>query len=185
MRNFAMTYDEINEMLQALIGGVPHRTANLANAAALLWQELPDVSWAGFYLAEKGVPMFAEGGPAEAPEEGASDAEGSPEEQRMLVLGPFQGRTACIEIPWGRGVCGTAAVTRLTQLVPDVFAFPGHIACDAASRSEIVVPLFDASGAVAGVLDLDSASPARFTEEDAKGLEAFARIIEKEVFGRA
>ena len=156
-----MTYTEINMCLESLIGGVPHRTANLANAAALLYQELPDVSWAGFYMTEKGVPMFAEG------------------------LGPFQGKTACIEIPWGRGVCGTAAQTRKTQLVPDVFAFPGHIACDAASRSEIVVPLFDADGAVAGVLDLDSASPARFTEKDAEGLEAFARILEKEVFGRA
>ena len=156
-----MDYLEINEMLKALIGGVPHRTANLANAAALLYQTLPDVSWAGFYLTETG------------------------EAGQMLVLGPFQGRTACIEIPWGRGVCGTAAETRRTQLVPDVFAFPGHIACDAASRSEIVVPLFDAEGAVAGVLDLDSASPARFTEEDAEGLEAFARILEKEVFHRA
>ena len=156
-----MRYDEINEILKALIGGVPHRSANLANAAALLFQTLPDVSWAGFYLAEEG------------------------EAGRMLVLGPFQGKTACIEIPWGRGVCGTAAAARLTQLVPDVHAFPGHIACDAASRSEIVVPLFDAAGEVAGVLDLDSASPARFTEEDRAGLEAFARILEKEVFGRA
>ena len=186
-----MTYDEINEILKALIGGVPHRTANLANAAALLYQELPDVSWAGFYLAEKGVPMFAEGG-AEATADDVPDAAAgipaadSPEaDGQMLVLGPFQGKTACIEIPWGRGVCGTAAQTRRTQLVPDVFAFPGHIACDSASRSEIVVPLFDAAGAVAGVLDLDSASPARFTGKDAEGLEAFARILEKEVFGRA
>ena len=169
-----MTYTEINMCLESLIGGVPHRTANLANAAALLYQELPDVSWAGFYLTEKGVPLFADGG-----------AEAAPPDGQMLVLGPFQGKTACIEIPWGRGVCGTAAQTRRTQLVPDVHTFPGHIACDAASRSEIVVPLFDANGAVAGVLDLDSASPARFTEEDAEGLEAFARILEKEVFGRA
>ncbi len=156
-----MTYTEINMCLESLVSGVPHRTANLANAAALLYQMLPDVSWAGFYLT-------------------SPTADG-----QMLVLGPFQGKTACIEIPWGRGVCGTAAQTRRTQLVPDVHAFPGHIACDAASRSEIVVPLFDADGAVAGVLDLDSASPARFTEEDAEGLEAFARILEKEVFGRA
>ena len=171
-----MNYSEINEMLQALIGGVPHPTANLANSAALLYQMLPDVSWAGFYLAEKGTPMFAEGGAADLPEEDCG---------KMLVLGPFQGKTACIEIPWGRGVCGTAAKTRTTQLVPDVNAFPGHIACDSASRSEIVVPLFGADGEVAGVLDLDSASPARFNEEDAEGLEAFARIIEKEVLGCA
>ena len=175
-----MTYTEINMCLEALVAGVPHRIANLANAAALLYQELPDVSWAGFYLTEKGMPMFAEGGAEAAPAEDSPSADG-----QMLVLGPFQGRTACIEIPWGKGVCGTAAQTRRTQLVPDVHAFPGHIACDAASRSEIVVPLFDADGAVAGVLDLDSASPARFTEEDAEGLEAFARILEKEVFGRA
>ena len=190
-----MDYLEINEMLKALIGGVPHRTANLANAAALLFQTLPDVSWAGFYLTETGVPMFADGGaedPADSAQgtggeaEDAAAAFGSPADGgQMLVLGPFQGKTACIEIPWGRGVCGTAAETRKTQLVPDVFAFPGHIACDSASRSEIVVPLFGADGAVAGVLDLDSASPARFTEEDAEGLEAFARILEKEVFHRA
>ncbi len=181
-----MTYTEINICLESLVSGVPHRTANLANAAALLYQMLPDVSWAGFYLAEKGVPMFAEGGTEDAPAGAGLPAEDSPAaDGQMLVLGPFQGKTACIEIPWGRGVCGTAAQTRRTQLVPDVHAFPGHIACDAASRSEIVVPLFDADGAVAGVLDLDSASPARFTEEDAEGLEAFARILEKEVFGRA
>ncbi len=168
-----MDHTELQLCLKALTHGVPHRTANLANAAALLFQELPDVSWAGFYLTEEGAPTLAEGGPdPEAAKAG-----------KMLVLGPFQGKTACIEIPWGRGVCGTAAKTRETQLVPDVNAFPGHIACDAASRSEIVVPLFDAAGEVAGVLDLDSASPARFTEEDREGLEGFARILEKEVFG--
>ena len=169
-----MTYSELTMCLEALVKGVPHRTANLANAAALIYQELPDVSWAGFYLAEEGVPLLAEGGPdPEAAKAG-----------KMLVLGPFQGKTACIEIPWGRGVCGTAAAARKTQLVPDVFAFPGHIACDAASRSEIVVPVFDAAGDVAAVLDLDSASPARFTEEDREGLEACVRILEREVFGR-
>ncbi|MBQ6197229.1 MAG: GAF domain-containing protein [Lachnospiraceae bacterium] len=169
-------YSAINEQLKALIEGVPHRIANLANAAALLYQELPDVSWAGFYLAQEGTPSLAEGGIKDLPEEDLG---------RMLVLGPFQGKTACIEIPWGRGVCGTAAKTGQTQLVPDVFAFPGHIACDAASRSEIVVPLFGPDGEVAGVLDLDSAKPTRFDEKDAEGLDAFARIIEKEVFGRA
>ena len=154
-----MDYSEITANLQALTEGVPHQTANLANAAALLYLALPDVSWAGFYLTENNG--------------------------KQLVLGPFQGKPACIEIPWGKGVCGTAAASRSTQLVPDVHAFPGHIACDAASRSEIVVPLFGADGEVAGVMDLDSASPARFTETDREGLEACARILEKEVFGRA
>ena len=174
-----MNYTEINEILKSLIRDVPHKTANLANAAALLYQNLQDVSWAGFYLTEAGEVTIADPHAApEAPSENAlEDTFG-----KMLVLGPFQGKTACIEIPWGRGVCGTAAKTRETQLVPDVFAFPGHIACDSASRSEIVVPLFDRCGEVAGVLDLDSASPARFTQKDREGLEAFARILEKEVF---
>ena len=171
-----MDYPELKMCLKALIEGVPHPVANLANAAALLYQALPAVSWAGFYLAEEGTPTLAEGGPLDP---------SSPDSGKMLVLGPFQGKTACIEIPWGRGVCGTAAKTRSTQLVPDVLSFPGHIACDAASRSEIVVPLFGADGEVAGVLDLDSASPARFTEEDRAGLEACARVLEEEVFGRA
>ncbi len=174
-----MMYADLQMMLQSLIEGVPHKTANLANAAALLYQNLPDVSWAGFYLTEEGEATIAD--PHAAPE---APAENVREDAcgKMLVLGPFQGKTACIEIPWGRGVCGTAAKTRETQLVPDVFAFPGHIACDSASRSEIVVPLFDRRGEVAGVLDLDSALPARFTQEDREGLEAFARILEKEVF---
>ena len=185
-----MMYADLQMMLQSLIEGVPHKTANLANAAALLYQNLPDVSWAGFYLSEEGEVTIAD--PHAAPEDAPADGHGAPEDApaedaredagRMLVLGPFQGKTACIEIPWGRGVCGTAAKTRETQLVPDVFAFPGHIACDSASRSEIVVPLFGSDGEVAGVLDLDSALPARFTQEDREGLEAFARILEKEVF---
>ena len=150
-------YKELNARLQALTEGVTHEIANLANASALLWESLDDINWAGFYRMEAG----------------------------QLVLGPFQGKVACIEIPLGRGVCGTAAALDRTQLVRDVHRFPGHIACDSASRSEIVVPLFGADGEVAGVLDLDSASPARFTKKDAEGLEAFARIIEKEVFGRA
>ena len=156
-----MDYSTMNLQLSALIEGAPHPLANLANAAALLYTSLPDVSWAGFYLAEEN------------------------EGHKLLVLGPFQGKPACIEIPWGRGVCGTAAAEKMTQLVPDVHAFPGHIACDAASRSEIVVPLFDAAGQVAGVMDLDSTSFGRFADEDRRGLEAFARILEKEVFGRA
>lgn len=146
-------YAELNRQLQALIGGVPHRVANLANAAALLYQTLPDINWAGFYLMEG----------------------------QRLVLGPFQGKTACIEIPLGRGVCGTAAEWNETQLVADVHAFPGHIACDCASRSEIVVPL-RAGGEVVGVLDVDSPLPGRFTERDRAGLEDFARILERELW---
>lgn len=136
--------------LRALTEGVPHPIANLANAAALLWENLPDLNWAGSYLREG----------------------------ETLVLGPFQGKTACIEIPLGKGVCGTAARTNRTQLVPDVHTFPGHIACDSASRSEIVVPLRRGE-TVIGVLDLDSPSAARFSEEDRVGLEAFAAILEQ------
>ena len=101
----------------------------------------------------------------------------------MLVLGPFQGKPACIEIPWGKGVCGTAAAENATQLVPDVHAFPGHIACDSASRSELVVPLRE-QGRVRAVLDIDSPIPDRFSREDREGLEAFAHILETELFAR-
>ena len=152
-----MDYRALEEMMEGLIGGVPHLIANLANASALIWETLPDLNWAGFYLTEK-------------------DDEGHP----LLVLGPFQGRPACIEIPWGKGVCGTAAATGQTQLVPDVHLFPGHIACDAASASEIVVPLKDKDGIVFAVMDLDSPLTGRFTEEDRAGLERLARIIEQE-----
>jgi GAF domain-containing protein len=103
-------------------------------------------------------------------------------EGETLVLGPFQGKPACIEIPLGRGVCGTAVAEKKTQLVPDVHAFPGHIACDSASNSEIVVPLFDKEGNVVGVLDVDSPIISRFDENDKNGLEAFAEIVEKEIF---
>jgi len=147
-------YKTLTEELTSLVAGVPHRTADLANASALLFSALPDLNWAGFYLSEG----------------------------ERLILGPFQGRPACIEIPFGRGVCGTAAREDRTVLVPDVHLFPGHIACDGASRSEIVVPLHGDDGRVVGVLDLDSPLPARFTEEDRAGLEAFARVLEKEVF---
>ena len=147
-------YKTLAEELTALVAGVPHRIADLANASALLFSALPDLNWAGFYLSEG----------------------------ERLILGPFQGRPACIEIPFGRGVCGTAAREDRTVLVPDVHLFPGHIACDGASRSEIVVPLHGGDGRVVGVLDLDSPLPARFTEEDRAGLEAFARVLEKEVF---
>ncbi len=147
-----MTYPELCAALEALVSGVPHRTANLANASALLFAGLERLNWAGFYLLEG----------------------------EKLVLGPFQGKPACIEIPLGRGVCGTAAAEGRTVLVPDVHAFPGHIACDGASRSEIVVPLRK-NGAVVGVLDLDSPETGRFTQEDRTGLEAFAAVLEREM----
>lgn len=145
-------YKELCTKLRALISGVPYRTANLANASALLWETLPDINWAGFYLMEKDG----------------------------LVLGPFQGKVACILIAPGRGVCGTAAAEDRTQRVADVHAFPGHIACDSASASEIVVPLH-AAGRVIGVLDIDSPHPDRFSEADQRGLEAFARVLEEEL----
>ena len=137
-------YGTLNAQLSALVGGVPHRTANLANAAALLYHTLDGLNWAGFYLLEGDT----------------------------LVLGPFQGRPACIEIPVGRGVCGTAVAEGKTQLIPDVHQFPGHIACDSASNSEIVVPI-RADGKIVGVLDLDSPYIGRFTEEDQAGLEGW------------
>jgi GAF domain-containing protein len=143
-------YPELHAQLAALTGGVPHPIANLANASALLYQTLPDLNWAGFYLMENGI----------------------------LVLGPFQGKTACIEIPVGRGVCGTAVAEDCTQLVYNVHDFPGHIACDCASNSEIVVPIH-VNGTIWGVLDIDSPSIGRFTEEDKIGLEQFVSVLEK------
>ena len=139
---------------ESLISGVGHPIANLSNLSALIFQTLSDLNWAGFYLAEG----------------------------ETLVLGPFQGRVACIEIPFGRGVCGTAAKEDKTQLVPDVHAFPGHIACDGASNSEIVIPLHRA-GEVVGVLDIDSPVLNRFSEADREGLEALSAVIEKHGFG--
>ena len=146
-------YHTLNRQLSALVRGVPHRTANLANAAAQLYHTQEGLNWSGFYLLEGGV----------------------------LVLGPFQGKHACIEIPVGRGVCGAAAAEDQTQLVPDVHQFPGHIACDSASNSEIVIPIH-AGGQVVGVLDLDSPLPARFTDADRAGLEEFVRVLETEAW---
>ena len=142
-------YPLLAQQLQALTVEVPHKIANLANTSALLWEALADINWAGLYLMDSG----------------------------KLVLGPFQGKPACIEIPLGRGVCGTAAAQDKTIRVNDVHAFPGHIACDSASNSEIVIPLHK-DGAVVGVLDIDSPLPGRFTPEDQTGLEELARIIE-------
>ena len=146
----SINYDSLCAQLTALTQDIPYPISNLANAAALLWQELPDINWAGFYLTEKD----------------------------LLYLGPFQGKPACIEIPFGKGVCGTAAAENATQLVPDVHAFPGHIACDSASNSEIVVPIRK-DGTVWGVLDIDSPCIGRFTEEDKAGLQLFVAELEK------
>ena len=130
-------YRELIDAADALTAGEPDAIANMANVAALLWESLPELNWAGFYRNVGGE----------------------------LVLGPFQGRPACIRIPFGKGVCGAAAATLEPQCVPDVDAFPGHIACDSASRSELVVPILR-DGALAGVLDLDSPRPGRFDGED-------------------
>ena len=146
-------YKELKAQLDALTEGVAHPIANLANASALLWQSLPELNWAGFYLLEGD----------------------------RLVLGPFQGKTACIEIPLGRGVCGVAAAEDRTMVVEDVHCVRGHIACDSASNSEIVVPL-RRNGRVVGVLDLDSPVKNRFTETDRAGLEAFAALLETRDF---
>ncbi len=141
-------YADLLSAAEALTAGEADVVANMANLSALLWQYLPDLNWAGFYRLVDGE----------------------------LVLGPFQGKAACIRIPLGKGVCGTAAATLETQCVADVHAFPGHIACDAASASEIVVPVVDDRGLIA-VIDLDSPRPSRFDAEDAAGLEALAARI--------
>ncbi len=141
-------YRELLGALDALTAGEADGIANMANAAALIAQYLPDLNWSGFYRLVDGE----------------------------LVLGPFQGKAACIRIPLGKGVCGTAAAERRTQLVADVHAFPGHIACDAASRSELVVPIVR-DAALLGVLDLDSPSPSRFDEDDARGCEALMELL--------
>jgi len=144
----AELHAELLEQSRALLAGERDRTANAANLAALLFHTLPDLNWAGFYWLR-----------------GAE-----------LVLGPFQGKPACVRIAVGKGVCGTAVAERRTIVVPEVNAFPGHIACDSASRSELVVPVAHA-GSILGVLDLDSPRPGRFTEEDARGLEAVVRAF--------
>lgn len=143
----------------------------LSNAAALLWDALDDINWAGFYLVDPATVSGAE--PSAAP--GAElDAAPSAHELR---LGPFQGKVACVRIPFGRGVCGTAAATKTSQLVEDVHQFPGHIACDSASNSEVVVPIVK-DNQVVGVLDIDSPSVARFTQKDLTGLEQVVKALE-------
>jgi L-methionine (R)-S-oxide reductase len=141
-------YQELARDLAALLGGERDLIANAANTAALIYGALPQLNWAGFYLYKSGE----------------------------LVLGPFQGKPACVRIAIGKGVCGTAAARRETLLVEDVHAFPGHIACDSASSSEVVIPLIR-GGSLLGVLDLDSPQPARFTAVDALGLEQLAQIF--------
>lgn len=143
-------YQLLAAQLKALTEDVPYEIANLSNASALLWENLPDINWAGFYKMVDGI----------------------------LVLYPFQGKPACIRIPVGRGVCGTAVAEDRTQLVYDVHQFPGHIACDCASNSEIVVPIH-VNGQIWGVLDIDSPSIGRFTEEDKAGLQLFVHTLEK------
>jgi len=150
----AELYRELLGAADALTSGEQDGVANMANVAALLWEFLPELNWAGFYRV----------GPAK-------DGTGS-----ELVLGPFVGRPACIRIPFGKGVCGAAAESRAAQLVADVHAFPGHIACDAASASELVVPVLR-DGEVIAVIDLDSPRPARFTEADAEGITALATLL--------
>jgi len=144
----AELYAKLADDLRALLAGERDLIANAANTAAQIWEALPDLNWAGFYLLRDGE----------------------------LVLGPFQGRPACVRIAMGKGVCGAAAAARETQVVDDVHVFPGHIACDAASRSEIVIPLIR-GGKLLGVLDLDSPLPARFDEEDRRGLEEAATVF--------
>ncbi|CUJ09771.1 GAF domain-containing protein [Achromobacter xylosoxidans] len=144
----AALYAELAKQARALLDGEHDHIANAANLSALAYQALPDLNWVGFYLFDG----------------------------TELVLGPFQGKPACVRIPLNRGVCGAAASQRQTQLVPDVHAFPGHIACDAASRSEIVVPLVH-QGELIGVWDVDSPVPDRFDEDDRQGMEALCAVF--------
>ena len=145
-----MDYQQLISQVRALTQDVPYPIANLANTAAAVWHSMDRLNWAGFYLMEDGA----------------------------LVLGPFQGKPACIRIPVGKGVCGTAVAEQKTQRVENVHQFPGHIACDSASNSEIVVPIFK-NGQIYGVLDLDSPYYARFSTEDQAGLEALVRVLEE------
>ena len=143
-------YNTVAAQLAALTDGIPYEVANLANASALLWQEMDGINWVGFYKMTEGA----------------------------LVLGPFQGKPACIRIPVGKGVCGTAVAEDAIQLVYDVHQFPGHIACDSASNSEIVLPIH-VNGEIWGVLDIDSPHIGRFTEADREGLEKVVAVLER------
>ena len=145
-------YRDLASALEGLVAGEPDAIANMANASALIWETLPDLNWVGFYRNVGGE----------------------------LVLGPFQGRPACIRIPFGTGVCGVAAETRQVQRVEDVHAFPGHIACDSASNSEIVVPIVR-DGELLGVLDIDSPNHARFDADDQAGVVRLAEIMARAI----
>jgi L-methionine (R)-S-oxide reductase len=162
-------FRELADQLEALLAGESDLVANAANMAALIYHGLPGLNWAGFYFTR---PL-----PLRPPHAGERRL-GAPE--RELVLGPFQGKPACVRIRWGEGVCGTAAARGASVVVPDVHEFPGHIACDEASRSELVVPLLAAGQStirVVGVLDLDSPELARFDEEDRAGCEVLAAVL--------
>ena len=148
----ATLYSDLASALEGLVAGEPDGIANMANAAAMIWESLPDINWVGFYRNIGGE----------------------------LVLGPFQGRPACIRIPFGSGVCGEAAATLKVQLIDDVHAFPGHIACDSASNSEIVVPIMR-DGELLGVLDIDSPKSARFDAEDEAGCVRLAEIMARAI----
>lgn len=149
--SYQTDYSLLVMQADALTQDEPHYLPNLANISALLWDAMEDLNWCGFYLAT----------------------------DKTLILGPFQGKTACIRIPFGKGVCGTAAASDTTQLVPDVHQFPGHIACDSASNSEIVIPVHGADGSIVAVLDIDSPKLERFSEIDAQGLEQIVKVLEK------
>jgi len=146
-------YRDLASALEGLVAGEPDGIANMANAAALIWESLPDLNWAGFYRNVSGE----------------------------LVLGPFQGRAACIRIPFGKGVCGAAAASLEVQRVDDVHAFPGHIACDSASNSELVVPIVGADGQLLAVLDLDSPRVGRFDAEDEAGCVLLGQILARAI----
>jgi GAF domain-containing protein len=155
MNDVAVNYSLLKDQAHGLLSGQSHRVANAANLSALIFQEIPDLNWAGFY--------FLEG--------------------ETLVLGPFQGKPACVSIPVGQGVCGTAVSTRQNQRIADVHLFDGHIACDADSNAELVIPLFR-DGRVFGVLDLDSPLPGRFSEADEAGIAELARVYEASLLNR-
>ena len=173
-------YDLLAKQIVSLAEVDAHWLPVLSNAAALLWDALDDINWVGFYLVD---PVTVTGvGLGVEPDAGSGvepDAAPSAHEPRTpeLRLGPFQGKVACVRIPFGRGVCGTAAETKTSQLVEDVHQFPGHIACDSASNSEVVVPIVK-DNQVVGVLDIDSPSVARFTQEDLAGLEQVVKALE-------
>lgn len=149
-------YEQMRAQMEAILDENLHLVTNLSNAAALIFYSMEKVNWAGFYLSE----------------------------ESGLYLGPFQGKPACVRIPTGKGVCGKAAQEEKTQRVEDVHLFPGHIACDYASESEIVIPIF-ANGKLWGVLDIDSPEKGRFSSEDQKGLEQLVRLLEKKLFQTA